>query len=366
MLFAPSFRPAAPRCSRGLAFVLAWGLILPLLAPLSGCATNPATGERQLQVLSREEEIAIGEDAAPKFLKEGGGEIPDQQIQQYVSDLGARLAAVSERPDLPWEFFTLDSAMINAFALPGGKVFVSRGLMEKMDNEAQLAGVLGHEVGHVTAKHINDRMAQAIGISIATAAIGVAAQVSEEDWVRVLGAGVGVGGQLFALRFSRSDELQADALGVRYMSQIDYNPVGQLQLMQILDEASGGGGIEFLQTHPLPSTRIERLQNLIGEKYPRANETGAYVFAHDRFEENVLARLKKLPPAQHGQQGQTLLTPELIQEHGVLVCGSGCEHDHAKHDHADHHHDHHHHHDHDRTHGDEVPDRLAAGATLAR
>ncbi|MFW6336144.1 MAG: M48 family metalloprotease, partial [Phycisphaeraceae bacterium] len=335
MLFAPSPRPAAARVHRQPArppafrpafrpaLLLAALLVLPPLAPLGGCATNPATGEKQLQVLSKEEEISIGEDAAPKFLKEGGGEIPDEQIQKYVSDLGARLAAVSERPDLPWAFYTLDSAVINAFALPGGKVFVSRGLMEKMDNEAQLAGVLGHEVGHVTAKHINDRMAQALGISVATAAIGVAAQVSEEEWVRVLGAGVGVGGQLFALKFSRSDELQADALGVRYMSQIDYNPVGQLQLMQILKRASGGGGIELLQTHPLPSTRIDRLENLIGEKYPRADETGAYVFGHDRFEKNVLARLEKLPPAKHGQQGQALLTPELIQEHGVLVCGGG-------------------------------------------
>lgn len=335
--------------------LLAALLALPPLAPLGGCATNPATGERQLQVLSREEEIAIGNDAAPQFLKDGGGEIPDPEIQRYVADLGARLAAVSERPDLPWEFYTLDSAMINAFALPGGKVFISRGLMEKMDNEAQLAGVLGHEVGHVTAKHINDRMAQALGISLATAAIGVAAQVSEEDWVQVLGAGVGVGGQLFALKFSRSDELQADRLGVRYMSQIDYNPVGQLQVMQILKQASGGGGVEFLQTHPLPSTRIDRLENLIRDRYPRADETGAYVFGHDRFEQNVLARLKKLPPAQHGRQGQALLTPELIHEHGVLVCGSGCEHDHPKHDPAEDHH-----------HADEVPTSLAVGATRAR
>lgn len=355
MLFARSLRRDTPRVPRPALSLLAGLVAFPCLAPLSGCATNPATGEKQLQVLSREEEIQIGEEAAPDFLEQGGGEIPDREVQRYVSDLGARLAAVSERPDLPWAFYTLDSAVINAFALPGGKVFISRGLMEKMDNEAQLAGVLGHEVGHVTAKHINDRMAQALGISIATAAVGIAAQVSEEDWVRVLGAGVGVGGQLFALKFSRGDELQADELGVRYMSQVDYNPVGQLQVMQILKRASGGGGIEFLQTHPLPSTRIDRLESLIAENYPRADETGAYVFGHDRFEENVLNRLEKLPPAEHGRQGQALLTPERIERHGVLVCGGDCEHDHGDDEHREH-----------PEHEDAVPPSLAAGATLAR
>lgn len=360
---------ALPHRPRRLATPLLAAVVA--LAPLllTACTTNTATGERQLNVLSREEEIRIGEDAAPKFLKQGGGEIPDKEIQRYVADLGARIAAVSERPDLPWAFYTLDSETINAFALPGGKVFISRGLMARMDNEAQLAGVLGHEVGHVTAKHINDRMAQAMGISIATAAIGVAAQVSEEQWVRVLGAGVGVGGQLFALKFGREDELQADRLGVRYMSQVDYNPVGQLQVMKILQSASGGGGIELLQTHPLPATRIDRLQKLIAEKYPRADETGAYLFGRDRYHAAVLDRLQKLPKPEKNS-AQALLTPEMIEAHGVLVCGGGhdrCDHHHRQ-DHRLDHRPHHrpHHADVEGDRHDAPPPSLAAGGPLVR
>jgi len=172
-----------------------YALTLVLVASsLIACSTNQATGRSQLNVLSRDEEINIGEEAAPQFLEEGGGPIPDQQIQQYVSNIGQRLAALSERPDLPWEFHTLDSEIINAFALPGGKVFISRGLLSKMNNEAQLAGVLGHEVGHVTAKHINDRMAAQMGVNFAVIAAGAAASFSEEDWMqarRRLDAGTG-------------------------------------------------------------------------------------------------------------------------------------------------------------------------------
>ena len=305
-------------------------LALAPLAAITGCTTNPATGERQLNMLSRDQEIAIGEDAAPEFLEQGGGEIPDRDIQRYVSDLGARLAAISERPDLPWAFYTLDTEIINAFALPGGKVFISRGLMAKMDNEAQLAGVLGHEIGHVTAQHIGQRMTRQMLIQGVAVGAGVAAQASEEDWVKVLGAGVAVGGQLYALSFSRDQELQADTLGVRYMHRADYNPVGQLQVMQILKDASGGGGLEMLQTHPLPSTRIDQLESLIARKYPRARETGAYVFGHDRFKNAVLDRLDDLPPPAQSER-QALLTPELIERHGVLVCDTGCGDEHHEH-----------------------------------
>ena len=139
-------------------------LILIFLIGLisSGCSTNLATGQSQLNFISTQREIAIGSEASPKFLEEYGGEIPSTKIKQYVSDLGQRLAAQSERPELPWEFHVIDSQVINAFALPGGKVFISRGLMAKMTNEAQLAGVLGHEIGHVTAQHVGQRMTQGL------------------------------------------------------------------------------------------------------------------------------------------------------------------------------------------------------------
>lgn len=276
-------------------FALLLGLAIAI-TPLTACSTNQATGRSQLNVLSEEQEISIGEKAEPQFLEEGGGPIPDPAIQQYVSDLGHRLAALSERPDLPWEFHTLNSEMINAFALPGGKVFVSRGLMEKMTNEAQLAGVLGHEVGHVTAKHINDRMARQMIVSAIVAGAGVAAQTSDDEYVRVLGGtAAGAGGTLYLLSFSRGQEHESDELGIRYMVKAGYNPRGQVQVMKILKDAAGGGGVEWLQTHPLPQSRIDELRDLIAEKYAYTRNNPNFKLGEDSFKRNVLDRLAKLP-----------------------------------------------------------------------
>ncbi|MEX0777026.1 MAG: M48 family metallopeptidase [Phycisphaeraceae bacterium] len=278
-------------------------VIAILLAVLSlsvgGCQTNPATGRSNFNVLTESEEISIGQDAAPQFLAEYGGPIPSPQVTNYVSALGRRLAQQSERADLPWEFFAVDSSVINAFALPGGKVFITRGLMEKMSSEAELAGVLGHEIGHVTAQHIGQQMSRQMAIQAGLVAIGVGAQYSNNDWVQVLGAGAAVGGQLYSLSFSREQETEADVLGVRYMTRLGYNPVGQVRVMEVLGAAGGGGGIEFLQTHPYPETRIENLNRIIQQQYPDHNDTSKYNFRADEYRASALQPLSKLPPAKH-------------------------------------------------------------------
>ncbi len=292
-------------------------LLLMLTAVLGACSVNPATGSRQFNVLSEEQEVAIGSDAAPQFIESYGGVIPSPQIQAYVENIGQRLAAVSERPDLPWEFHVVDSSVINAFALPGGKVFMSRGLLAKMKNEAQLAGVLGHEIGHVTAQHIGQQMSRQIALSAGLIGLGVAAQISEEDWVNILGVGAGAGGSLYLLSFGRNQESESDDLGLRYMTKLGYNPVGQVQVMEILKAASGGGGggPEWLMTHPLPETRIERLEDIIRKRYPDYNDPRKYQFYEGRFQSSVLQRLDDLPPARHTGQEQQGALPAL-EGHG--------------------------------------------------
>lgn len=284
-------------------------LAITFSAAATGCSTNPATGRSQFNVISDQREAELGAQSAPIFLKEYGGDVPSTAILQYVSDLGHRLAAVSERPNLPWEFHVLDSETINAFALPGGKVFISRGLLQELDSEAQLAGVLGHEVGHVTAQHIGQQMSRALGFQIGMIALGVAAQQTDEDWLRTLGIGAQAGGALYLLKFGRDQELQADALGVRYMTRLGYNPVAQLQVMQVLQGASSGQArsMEILSTHPLPQTRIDRLEKLIRKKYPDYDDPAAYTFEFDRFNNTVLRELSDLHPPRHraGQSGQT-------------------------------------------------------------
>lgn len=281
-------------------------LLIPLLSLTPACTTNPATGESQFNLLSTnpQREISLGEQAAPQFLDQYGGPIPSEAIRDYVSDLGRKLAAVSERPDLPWEFHVVDSAVVNAFALPGGKVFISRGMLANMKNEAQLAGVLGHEIGHVTAQHIGQQMTRQMLLSGALVGLGVAAQASEEDWLRVLGAAGGVGGGLYLLSYGRDQESQADELGLRYMTRLGYNPVAQVQVMDILKNASGAGGgpPQWLSTHPLPQTRIRRLEDLIQERYPDYDDPRKYSFHRDRFQDQVLDRLGDLPPPQHTAQ----------------------------------------------------------------
>ena len=282
------------------------GLVLGLalvVSVLPGCSTNPATGRRQFNTLSVEEEIALGEQAEGDFIASNGGLIPDAGIRAHVENLGQQLAAVSERPDLPWEFHVIDSRQINAFALPGGKVFMSRGLMEKMTNEAQLAGVLGHEVGHVTAQHIGQRLTRGKLISGLAIVGGIIGATSDNDWAKALGVGASVGGSVYLLRFSRSNEHESDTLGVRYMTRLGYNPYGQVQVMEILKEAAGDGSSglfkSFFSTHPLPEERIDDLRDLIAEQYPQAGQPGAFNYGEASFERNILRPLRALPPAKH-------------------------------------------------------------------
>ena len=281
------------------ALTLALTLTLTFAA---GCQRNAATGDLQFSGLSQQQAVKLGEEAEPQFLQQNGGEVPDAGVRAYVTSIGKKLAAKSEEPRLPWEFHVLDSAQINAFALPGGKVFMSRGLMQRMTNEAQLAGVLGHEIGHVTADHVGQRMARAQAAAVLGAGLGVVGEATDKDWLRILGVGTGVGSGVYLLQFSRGNELQSDELGVRYMHRLGYNPWGQVQVMEILKEASGGGGggllQEFLATHPLPETRIEDLEELIKDKYPKQRRDGDGFF-EDRFREKALVPLSKLPPPRH-------------------------------------------------------------------
>lgn len=257
---------------------------------LGACSTNPTTGRSQLNLLSHDDEVKLGTEARPQMIKEYGGEVKNVDLRNYVIEIGNKLAAQTEadNPKLPWEFALLDSDVINAFAIPGGKVFVSRGLAAKMTNEAQLAGVLGHEIGHVTARHINEKMTRS---SIANAGLGI------------LGVAIGSGGdavaglagqavQLSLLSYDRGQESEADELGMRYMTKVGYNPVGQMQVMQILKAASGGGKQpEFMSTHPLPETRIKRTQQLLDTTYKYTQNNPAFKTGEAEFKARFLSKL---------------------------------------------------------------------------
>jgi len=229
-----------------------------LLTILAGCAVNPATGERQFSLISEDQEVQMGKESDEQIVS-SLGLYPDQDLQKYVSALGMKLAASSERPNLPWTFRVVDDPVVNAFAIPGGHVYITRGILAHLQNEAELAGVMGHEIGHVTAKHSVSQMSRT---QLAQLGLGVG-MILKPEWQQygeLAGQGLGV---LF-LKFGRDDENQADALGVRYANRLGYDPHQLIGVMTTLDrvtQAAGGRGTpEWLSTHPDPGNRKENIQ----------------------------------------------------------------------------------------------------------
>ena len=244
------------------------------LSVLAGCSTNLATGRLQFNLLSRSEEIAIGTEAAPVLVEEYGGEVANQRLVAYVKRVGRSLVQHTEgdAATLPWEFFLLDSDVVNAFALPGGKVFISRGLASRLSSEAELAGVIGHEIGHVTAKHANERISHQLFVQLGIVAAGLGASHADEDVIKYgVPIVVGIGGQGYLLHFGRNQELEADKLGLRYMARSGYDPWALLDVMDALQNASSGNGPpEFLSTHPRSDTRMTQIRNLLSREHYRA------------------------------------------------------------------------------------------------
>jgi predicted Zn-dependent protease len=223
---------------------------------LGSCVVNPATGSRQFVLMTEGQEIRLGQESDPGIVA-SMGLYPDDEVQHYVQRLGSELAARSERPDLPWTFRVLDDPLINAFALPGGYIYVTRGIMAYLESEAELAGILGHEIGHVTARHSVDQISRAqlaqFGIQI-----GIALKPELQDFEGLASASL----QLLFLKFGRDDEHQADELGVRYMGRMGYDPAQLSGVMGMLGRVTAGGGSgvpEWLSTHPNPDNREENI-----------------------------------------------------------------------------------------------------------
>lgn len=254
-------------------FVLVLILTLSGLSTLfGGCSTNPATGEEHINLISESQEIQMGQQA-DKEIVATMGLYPDEDLQRWIQQFGLEMAKKSERPDLPWSFRVVDDPAVNAFALPGGFIYVTRGLMTHVGNEAELAGVVGHEIGHVTAQHSVHRMSSA---QLAQLGLGVGMILKPE--LQKYGNLIGTGMSLLFLKFSRDDERQADDLGLRYMVRAEYDPQqmpGVFEMLERVSQAAGGGGgmPEWLATHPNPGNRRERMLKAL-DSLPQANLRG--------------------------------------------------------------------------------------------
>jgi predicted Zn-dependent protease len=238
--------------------ILAASLVAITLA-CSGCATNPATGKRQISLVSTSKEADMGRESDPAVIEQYGV-YGDSAVGHYVDSVGQRLAAVSHLPTLGWHFRVIDSPVVNAFAIPGGYIYISRGILAYLNSEAQLAGVLGHEIGHVTARHSAQQItrAQIAGVGLLAGAVFVGAL---RPYTGLAQQGLG----LLFLRYSRENETQADELGVGYATKAGYDPrviPSTYAMLKRVGERQGDQLPGFLSTHPDPGDREIRTQQL--------------------------------------------------------------------------------------------------------
>ena len=251
--------------------------VVGIIGYLGKRSINPVTGEKQYVNLTAPQEIALGLEAAPQMARQMGGVLDPKADSdaRTVAEVGHGIVRNSDasKPQSPYRdsfnFYLLnDPKTINAFALPGGQIFITRGLYDRLQTEAQLGGVLGHEIGHVIGRHASEHLAKGqLGATLATA-VGVGAS---DDRGRGVGAAIAaqVANQMLQLKFGRNDESEADRFGLRYMSQAGYDPREMLHVMEILRDASKRGSTpEFMMTHPLPQNRLTEIEATIKEMFP--------------------------------------------------------------------------------------------------
>jgi len=304
---APTTAPPTttwPTIDRRTSAALALGICL---MAMPACTKNAATGRSHFNYYSRDQEIAIGLESRGEIVRAYGGEIGDAGIRAYMAELGNDLAQHTEAdyPSLPWKFTLLDSDVINAFALPGGQVFVSRALAEQLDDEAALAGELGHEIGHVTAEHVDEAMGRKMVLAGIALGANVASSNSDSKWAKQA-AGVAVtGAGVFSLKFDRKQELEADRLGMRYMYRAGYDPSALADVMIVLREsAADGSPPELFSTHPHAETRIRKIEKRMeSERYAATRNNPAFVRNKRTYEQRMLRRIAMMPAGDGARTG---------------------------------------------------------------
>ncbi len=266
--------------------------LILLVTTLSGCSTNPVTGKSELSLVSEQKELAIGEQQyLPARQSQGGDYIVDQKLTAYINGIGQKLAAVSDRK-LPYEFKVLNNSVPNAWALPGGKITINRGLLMYLHNEAELAAVLAHEIVHAAAKHAVRQISQ--GMLLQTAVVATTVTTQGESYGGLAQLGAGLGAQLLSTKYGRDAERESDHYGMIYMSRAGYDPQGAVELQRTfvkLSEGKNQSGLSALfASHPASQERVDNniamLQNL-----PQGGYKGEQAFNQS------MAHLKATAPA---------------------------------------------------------------------
>jgi predicted Zn-dependent protease len=283
--------------------ILVRSLITLTSLVLLGCATNPITGRDELMLYSEEDDFALGRQVAPRLEAALGDRIDSEALQLYVDRVGQRIALVCHHPEWEYHYIAVDHEMVNAMALPGGYIYITRGMLERLQTEAQLAAVLAHETVHVVGRHTASQMSKQTAMSIATLA--------------VLATGSGSGSrlammtnQVMSLSYSREDEAESDTAGLDYLVKAGYDPNSMVRIQEILlKEHTLRRELEFYSTHPHPETRLEDIRRRITRRYKYVKPSRT----DDPYQKEVLDYLRdhpKLPksrrPETRPQSGQSL------------------------------------------------------------
>lgn len=279
---------------------------LATLGFAAGCATNPVTGQRQLMLVSEEQEIAIDRERAPYQFSEDYGPLQNQRLNQYINNVGLKLASKSHRPHMPYSFRGVNAVYINAYAFPGGSIAATRGILVELETEAAMAALLGHEIGHVNARHTAEQMSKGLlaqlfvgGASIFASAYGYGNLAQQ---LGMLGAGA------LLAHYSRDNEREADALGMEYMVRAGYNPKGMVELMELLLRQSRhdmGPAQLLFATHPMSQERYDTAVQRAQTKY--ADAMASLPLYKERFMDNMAPLRAQKRPIKLFQQAHTKL-----------------------------------------------------------
>jgi len=263
---------------------------------VAGCATSPVSGERILVGMSEEEERQVDRQVAPHQFSQDMGAIQDDGVNRYVAGLGNRMDDLTQRPNMPYSYRVLNANYINAYTFPGGAMGVTRGIVTELDNEAELAALLGHEMGHVNARHAAQRQGQAMLSQAAVVGLAVAASVVDSSWGGLAAIGGQIGSSALLASYSRDNEREADALGQDYMVKAGYPAGGMVQLQSLLvREAKETPSLleTMFASHPMSSERLANAQRLAETKHAASLKANPQ---RERFMDST-ASLRRLKPA---------------------------------------------------------------------
>ncbi len=279
---------------------------------LTGCAVNPVTGQSQFMLMSREQEIQIDRERSPHQFSADYGLVQDSRLNTYLQQTGQKLASRTHRPDMPYSFHAVNAAYVNAYAFPGGSIACTRGILVELENEAELAALLGHELAHVNARHTAEQMTKGVFIStlLTGASIALGGNEAYSSLISDLG---GMGASMLLAKYSRDNERQADDLGMEYMVKAGYSPQGMVQLQNMLVSLSSRqpSALEAMfSTHPMSQERLQTARRTANTSYAHALNQPVY---KEQYMDNT-AGLRAIRPAIKAMQlGQERMAQEDYQ-----------------------------------------------------